>query len=375
MSTRKGGFRLVLIIAVLAILLISTLPAGATQFSGGKGLTMVQFPTLLPPGALNIKLHTRAFAKSLNNYTLSNGTGAVSFNFGFTKHVELGLTQILYQDLNLSARNPNNLEQIPDDTYIRVKVGNFPFTIGNNYFKFGILNQLRYRTGIVDNIYLEPYVSSGIEWEMDIMISYFSNPLYEENALAVHFNLGYLNHNDAGIDTSMFKASQELIYGLACVYPTRMFDFYLENSGSFFTNYPKEFIYSRENSIWMTPGLRYKMFYGVSLTLAADILLYQEDERSTPVLPGELPNYPSWRMNGVISFNPSTTFYKQPTFSTVDDPKTLRKMLRERKSLFEWVVDEQEGLEYIDLELEKIKAERKKAEEELEQLKQELGVQ
>lgn len=371
---RIGGFCLVLTYAVMVVL-IAAAPAGSTQLSGGKGLTIVQFPTLLPPGALNVKLHSRAFATSLPAFTLSNGTGAISFNFGFSKHVELGMTQILYQDLNLSAADPNTLEQIPDDTYLRVKVGNYPLTVGNAYLKLGILNQLRYRTGITDNIYLEPYCGDGIAWEVDLLLSYYTNPLYEENAPAVHFNLGYVNHNDAGYNESPIKATQEIVYGLAYTYPTRQFDFYLENSGSFFTKYPGEWAYSRENYIYVTPGVRYKMFYGLSISLAADVLLYEEKDSTVPAIPSDMPNYPSWRVNGVIDYSPSTIFYRQPTFSQADDPKTMRKLLRERKSLFEWVVDEQEGLEYIDLELEKIKAERKKAEEELEKLKQDLNQQ
>ena len=371
MSTRKGGFRLVLVIAVLGVLAAGT-PAGATQFAGGKGLTIVQYPITLPPGALNVQLHTRAFAKSLPDFTLSNGTGALSFNFGFTKHLEIGFTQILYQDLNVSAIDQDHLEQIPDDTYLRVKLGNIPFTVGNAYFKFGVLNQLRYRTGVVDNIYLEPYVSDGIEWEIDLLLSYFSNPLYEENAPALHFNVGYLNHNDAGIGNSPFKAAQEFVYAAAYVFPTRLFDFYLENSGLTFTNYPKEWVYSRESSIWLTPGVRYKMFYGLNLLLGVDVLLWSEDDKTSPALPDVYPNYPDWRINGTISFSPSTSFFRQPTFSQAGDPKNLRKLLRDRKSLFEWVVDDQEGLEYIDIELEKIKAERKKAEQDLEKLKKEL---
>ena len=290
----------------------------------------------------------------------------------YLKHLEIGFTQILYQDLNDSAIDPDHLEQIPDDTYLRVKIGNIPFTVGNAYFKFGVLNQLRYRTGVVDNIYLEPYVGDGIEWEIDLLLSYFSNPLYEENAPALHFNVGYLNHNDAGIGNSPFKAAQELIYGVAYVYPIRLFDFYLESSGYFFTNYPEEWAYSRESSIWLTPGLRYKMFYGLNFLLGVDVLVWEEDDKTFPALPDEYPNYPEWRVNGSISFSPSTSFFRQPTFSQAGDPKNLRKLLRDRKSLFEWVVDEQEGLEYIDIELEKIKAERKKAEQDLEKLKKEL---
>ncbi|MBU0518625.1 hypothetical protein KKA00_11500 [bacterium] len=371
MSTRRGGYGIVLSFVIVALLVVSQ-PVGATQFVGGKGLTIVQYPTCLPPGALNLKVQSRGFAKNLDAFTLTNGTGAISFHFGFSKHVEIGLTQIMYQDLNLSAIQPDQLEQIPDDTYLRVKVGNFPFTLGNAYFKFGLLNQLRYRTGVVDNIYLEPYVSNGIEWEIDALISYYSNPMYEDNAFSMHFNAGYLNHNDAGYGNSPFKAAQQFVYGAAFVYPTRFFDFAVEQHGGIYTNAPEENIYSRENNLWLTPSINYKMFYGLNFLLGADVLLYEGEDTTLPEIPEDFPNYPSWRVNGVLSFSPSTSFYRQPTFERVSDPKSMRKLLRDRKSLFEWVVDDQEGLEYIDIELEKIKAERKKAEEDLEKLKQEL---
>ncbi|RJP76595.1 MAG: hypothetical protein C4524_09730 [Candidatus Zixiibacteriota bacterium] len=359
------------------------MPAWGTQLAGGKGLTTVQLPTVLEPGSLNITLHARAFVKSVPelDYTLSNGTGAVSFNFGFTKHVELGFTQIMYQDLNVSAAANGflSMEQIPDDSYLRLKVGGYPLTLGNAFFKVGVLNQLRYRTGLVNGVYLEPYSGEGIEWEVDFLATYYTNPLYEDNAPAFHLNLGYLNHNDAGMGRSAFKATQEFVYGLGAVYPTRRFDFALETYGNLFTRYPDELtVYSRENSGWATPSIRYKMFYGMSANLGVDVLLFQQDDGTAYTTKTALPegypeNYPPWRLVGSLSISPSTAFYRQPTFSKVSDPVNARKLLRERKSLFEWVVDEQEGVEYIDVELEKIKAERKKAELELEQLKKDLG--
>ncbi|MCX6640223.1 MAG: hypothetical protein NTW14_07035 [bacterium] len=387
MSTFTGGVRLVLVIVILGVLTLAiAIPAAATQFSGGKGLTSVQFPSLLPPGALNVKLHGRFYATSIPGipgrpgYTLSDASGAISFNFGFTRHVEVGLTQILYQDLNFSRLINPQQDQIPDDTYLRLKVGNYPFTLGNAYFKFGLMGQARIRTGLDDNIYLEPYVSHGLGSEIDVLLSYYVNPLYEENAPALHLNMGYLNHNDSPAGQGFLRASQEFTYGLAFVYPLKLVDFFLENHGSFFTKQPPLNAWSRENYIFATPGLTYKMFYGLNVTLAADFLLLKAKDttvapnrKNIPTDLSDYPNYPSWRGNLIVSLNPSTLFNRQPTFSKVEDPKTTRKLLRERKSLFEWVVDNQQGLEYIDVELEKIKAERKKAEQDLEKLKQEVG--
>ncbi|MFH1861698.1 MAG: hypothetical protein ABH878_02695 [bacterium] len=368
------GLRLILVVAMLG--LMGTTSAWGVQFTGGKGLTAIQYPSLIEPGSLNITLHGRAFAQNLDAYTLSDNTGALSFHFGFSKRVEIGFTQIMYQDLNISALGPNNLEQIPDDAYLRLKVGDFPFTLGKGYFKFGVLNQIRYRTGMVDNIYLEPYSGSGISWELDLLFSYFSNPLYEYGAPAVHFNVGYLNHNDAGMGQSPLKAAQELTYALAYVYPTRRVDLFLETSGSLFLKYPVENSYSRESYQWITPGLKYRVFYGMNFMLGVDVLLWKQKDRTEYTgiasLPEGGPDFPSWRLNGTLSISPSTMFYRQPTFSKVEDTQMARKQLRQRRSLFEWVVDDQGGLEYINVELEKIKAERQKAEQELEKLKDEL---
>jgi hypothetical protein len=377
MRTRAGGFRLVLVCAIICGV-TAAIPVSATQFAGGRGLTMVQFPTILDPGSLVITLHSRAFVTSPPGYAwaISDGTGALSFNFGFTKRVEIGFTQILYQDLNVSAAQNNyaTMQQIPDDTYLRVKVGAFPYTLGNAFFKFGILNQLRYRTGLVQNVYLEPYSGDGIEWEIDLLNTLYLNPLYEDNAPAIHMNLGYTNFNDTGVGQSVFKAAQSIEYGLAFVYPTKHFDFFLETSGHVFTHLPPEpTAFSQQDYQWVTPGLRWKIFYGLNATIAMDIMTWKSKDRSTAVLPKDYPDFPNWRINGMVSISPSTSFYREPTFSKVSDPLSTRKLLRERKSLFEWVVDEQPGVEYIDLELEKIKAERKKAEQELEKLKKDLG--
>lgn len=390
MRTRAWGFRLVLMMTLIGALVIHT-SAWGTQLAGGKGLGMVQFPSLLEPGCLQITLSTRAFVKSVPagttsigrlvpGSTMSDGTGAISFNFGFSKHVEFGFTQVMYQDLNCSAINNKyvSLEQIPDDSYLRVKVGNYPLTLGNAFFKVGVLNQLRYRTGLIHNVYLEPYSGNGIGWEIDFLSSWFSNPLYEDNAFAMHMNLGYVNHNDAGADTSIFRATQEFVYGLAAVYPTRHFDFSLETHGTMFTRKPKTNAFTQFNYQWLTPGVKFKLFYGMSAMLSADVLLWKGDDENTAALldnlsEPEYPTFPNWRLNGVISISPSTTFFHAPTFSSVSDPLSTRKLLRERKSLFEWVVDDQQGVEYINVELEKIKAERKKAEQELENLKKQLG--
>jgi hypothetical protein len=389
MRTRIGGIRFVLLM-VIVIGVMASLPAQGAQFSGGKGLTMVQFPTVLDPGCLSVTVHTRAYVRSVSAAliggrtipaaTLSNGTGALSFNFGFSRHVEFGFTQVLYQDLNVSAARNRYvaMEQIPDDSYLRVKVGNYPLTIGNAFFRAGVQSQLRYRTGIIHNIYLEPYAGDGIGWETDLLVSYFTNPLYEHNALAMHLNLGYLNHNDAGTDTSVFRATQEFVWGVAGVYPTRHFDFSLETHGAFFTRMPKPNAFSQMDYQWVTPSIRFKMFYGVSTLLGVDLLAWKSNDKTTRQLLDGLaqPNYPTfpdWRLNGSITISPSTVFYRAPTFGNVSDPQSTRKLLRERKSLFEWVVDDQQGIEYIDVELEKIKAERKKAEQELEDLKKQLG--
>jgi hypothetical protein len=226
------------------------------------------------------------------------------------------------------------------------------------------------------NTYLEPYYDAGKAGQVDFLFSYFENPIYPEESNQYHFNLGYTNYNDG---EKIMESAQALPFAFAFVKSQLKREFAVELNSSFFIQRPIETAYSRENYIYLTPSFKYKIYLGLAVGVAIDALLYTEEEQSSYNLPSsKYPQYPLWRINFKLEYLPSTAFYEVPTFSEVSKEAITKESLRARrvitdkKSLFEWVVDENMGAEYIDLELEKIRAERKQAEAELDRLKQEL---
>ncbi len=373
--------------AIILLLGVLILQGYATQLNGGHTLVYTQKAQLLDPGELNLVLHARGYAKQIADagYTMFDGTGAFSGHFGFSRVLEFGVTMILYQDLNLSQEEINDkiyAEQIPDDIILRMKFGGWGIsTSSSTVLRATIGLDYRLRTALVRNdVYLEPYSSDGLEFGFNVMLSFFSNAFYPDESHQVHFNLGYLNHNDSGIGKGLFTSAQELTYSLAYVYPTLLFDLHVEIHGSNFMEDPPIDVFSREDYLYFSPGITYKPFYGFGFQLAVDLLIVDKENTTEGfMIPAGYPgNYPPWRIAGNIVLSPTTTFFAQPTFAKVSEESKYRERLLEkagidRRALFEWVTDEDFGTEYIDLELEKIRQKRKEAEEELEKLKEELG--
>ena len=371
---------------ILALLCANFNQGFATQFGGGHTLVYTQKAQLLSPGELNLILHMRAYSKVIQSgdYTLYDGTGAISANFGFSRAFELGVTVLAYQDLNLSQKVINGVryqEQIPDDVILHTKFGGWGFPVKSSMIRMAFDVNYRIRSALVrEDVYLEPYSSDAMEYGINMLLSLYTNAFYPDENQQVHLNLGYLNHNDAGLGRGLFNSAQELLYSVGYVYPTLRFDFFGELHGTHFIELPPPEVYSREDYLYISPGVTYKPFYGFHVQFAMEWLLLNETNTTVGrITPPDYPaNYPPWRVSGNLILSPTTAFFSQPTFARVTEESKRRERLLEqagidRRALFEWVTDEDFGKEYIDLELEKIRQERQKAEEELNKLKEELG--
>ncbi|MBC8204312.1 MAG: hypothetical protein H8E87_02230 [FCB group bacterium] len=366
--------RKLFILALAAVIIIPSVSSAVEFMGGGKGLFYSVSALTSPVGMMSATFMSRNYGKLLeDNERISNNTLALGINFGFTRNIELAMTQLLYQDLNMRSEG----SQYPDDTYIRMKIGNIKFLIKGKPVLFGLLTEIKFRTGAQDNIYMEPYVDAGISGRVDLLFSYYINPYFPEESPAFHTNVGYINYNDA---ISIGESAQAIPFALGFVKSDIKKEYSLELHGMFFAQRPTESKFSRENYIYTTPGFKYKIFMGLSVSAGLDVMLYTEDEKTALAaeLPDGYPQYPEWRFNFKVDFIPSTGFYRINTFQKTEKGATSRESIRSRsiissqKVLFDWVVDEEFGADYIDLELEKVRAERKKAEEELERLKQEL---
>jgi len=374
----KRIFALILIAGLFA-----ALPANGGQFLGGKSYLHTNTALVLPPGALDLSSYFRGFiwVKSSDNY-LTNGTSALAASFGFSRRVELGFTQILYQDLNGTKSIPVDVSyMVPGNTYIRFKIANY--SLMNNIF-WGLMPALYYRVAMHHDIDLEPYQGNGIELELTSMLSYYVKPLYPDEAPSFHLNLGYHNHNDA---ETPFESSSALRFAAAAMIPRPRFDYGAELYGNIFTKHPPKDVFGREDWMYFTPMVRYKLFKGLHFTMGVDLLLLGQKETSKPGF-SDRPNYSTWRLSGKINFAPSTAFYAAPTFvSATQSGGTGRERrsfesvtsaggqtpLFNRQELFRWGIEER-GLDVqsVDLDLEKIRLDRMKAEEELKALKAKL---
>jgi len=225
-------------------------------------------------------------------------------------------------------------------------------------------------------IVFEPYSAGTVEWGFTGLLTYSKDPLYPEDALNVHLNLSYINHNDVGTKfttktrdtTEVLSMSQELFYGCGIKYPSTQFDFALELYGNIFLQKPPATAYSIENYLFLSPGISYKAYRWLAIEVSGDFLLTSADKDETDYtiiskIP-EMPNYPSWRINlGFrVTLLPTTTY-------KVSEKDILIRRAQNRRELFEQIIKEQRETESAEEELDRIKTERRKAERELERLR------
>lgn len=382
--------RRILLIVLLIVSLLSSAPVFAAQFMGGNGFLHSNSALVMPPGALDLSNYVRSYISLFHagvGYSVSNATSALSTTFGYSNNLEVGFSQILYQSLNLTNREfvPGVSSMVPGDTYIRFKFGGYQFT--PNLF-WGIMPNIHYRVGEFHDVQLEPYASNNIELEVMFLMTYLQKPLYPNEGRIFHFNYSITNHRDLKPIT---KASQSINFLFGFLQPrSNKSDIGVELYGSIFYKRPAIEIFSRENWVYITPMFKHKIFRGMRFTIGLDYLLVgsknttnftdaADDQEDLDIL-NSFPNYPSWRLTTRINFIPSTSFFSSKSSNAssgrhkrVFGGKSASGEGTDRQSLFKWAVEERGGeIEAIDVDLAKIRQERKNAEAELEILKKDL---
>lgn len=376
-----SNFKKLLILLMGGLVILPTFGWSQINFNGGRGLTYVQSAWTLHPGYLTLRALTRSFGK-VGNFPLPNGstnaitiwdvTGRFSINYGLSKHFEVALSPVIYGDTNSGGDGIN----IPDDLYLSLKVGSFS-TPGSS-LSYGFVINTRFPTAEDHNLPFEPYTTDHVAWGLTSLVSFSKDPLYPEDATNFHFNLGYWNHNDVGAQLTNKNApgtkpttmSQELIFGAGVKFPSDKFDFSVELYGSAFLQRPPKAAYSREDYLYLTPAITYKPITWFNLYFGADFRLTKSNDLTdytlvSRTLPNSQPNYPAWRVNFGTSFTllPTTVYRENPR-------DVLMQKAQTRRELFEQIIKERKATESAEAELERIKAERRRAEQELERLRQ-----
>ncbi len=361
-------------------------PLPAQQLNGGRGPVFVRSAWNLEPGYLTLNAQTRFYGKvaeipgptptSTVPTAIWDVQGGFSLNYGISRHFEGSIAPMIYQDAN---RGKDFKEfNLPDDLYLRMKIGGFGQRGGA--MSYGVELGARVPTGDVHNVPFQPYSAGKFSFGVTGLVSYARDPLYPEDALNVHFNLGYWNHNDVGEqltavplakDSTLVTAmTQEFMYGLAMVLPSERFNFRLEFYGNGFISAPPKTAYSREPVAYFSPGVSYKAYRWMSLDFNTDIRLTGNKDETTyprgfrPISISGLPNYPAWR----ATLGVKLTLLPTSLYSASERDLLMRKA-ESRRELFEQIIKEQRETESAEAELERIKDERRKAERELDRLR------
>jgi len=348
-------------------------------FNGNRGLNYVHSASTLPAGFLTTKLYSRGYSTisnlSTGSVNIYDMTGRLSINYGLSKHFELAVTPLLYGDTNSNSQTYNS----PGDVFMSVKFG----SLGSpgSSLTYGLAVNTKVPLGKVYNIPLEPYGVKRIGFGATGIVSYSKDALYPEEALNLHFNLGYWNHNDVGVKltdnvgpTAKPSAmSQEILYAMGVRVPKNKFEFSAELYGNFFLKAPPESAYSRENYLYISPAASYKLTRWMSLSVGADLRIFESIDKtfygSAPggvsrTLADAQPNYSEWRLNFGTHFSLLPTKMYRPNQRDV-----LLQKAENRRELFEKIIREQRATESAEAELERIKAERVRAEKELARLR------
>jgi len=373
MKVMKISFACALIVLLLVPSFLS-----AQQNAGGRGLMYVHSARTIGKGHLNSYFHSRFFGKvgtSITSVTYWDVQGSFSLNYGLTDRLEVSLLPIVYQDTN-TGRNDSPGYNLPSDLFLKLKVGSLGSP--SSKFKYGIMATSRFPIGKTHNIIYEPYSAGTVEVGFTGLASYAGDLLFPTESFNGHLNLGYLFHNDAGNTLSYATGdtisnesiSSELNFGLGIRYPFDKWDVSLELNGNMWIQKPAVTAYSRENYLYLTPGVSYKIYKWLHVDFGADFRLTSDNDETEYVygisqLPQQLPSsYPDWRVHMAVKLAilPSS-IYKD------SERDLLVKKAETRREVFEQIVKEKRETEDAEKELERIKAERKKAEEELMRLR------
>lgn len=373
------------ILLFIIILFLTASSLNATPMTGGIGLLYVHSARTLSPGYLDFNAGTRYFGKIANfgsdqkAYTLWTVRMFTSMNYGLNEHLELAFSPVLYQDTNKGGGGfSKESVNFPDNMLLSVKFGSYGAL--ESPLLYGGQLTLLLPTARQHNIIYEDYTAGRIEAGLTGLISYYSNVTFPDEGWSLHGNIGYLNHNDVGMeltdhpdDPTPNAMSSEILFGMGALFPAGTFDFSVELNARTFLNRPPETAYSREYSSYLTPAIYYKPAPWISIEYGMDFRLFSGEDISEYASDGSthlkppptenFPNYPSWRgILGVkVAILPRSLYHTQE--------KAFREQATDRRRILEKMLESEEDTESAEEELIRIQSERRRVEEELERLR------
>ncbi|HNW59736.1 MAG TPA: hypothetical protein PKI62_08690 [bacterium] len=363
----------------LAALLAGILPAAGESLNNGALLPHTRPAWVLPRGHLTTRLHTGFWGLAAEqSYAPYGAAGTrniwdlqstLTLNYGLGAHLEAQLMPVLYQSLQAEGG------RIGHDITLGVTLGSLQWP-GKSWF-LGAQAATLLPAGLGHNLLYEPYSPDRHVFTLATLASYAADPEFPAEAFSAHLNLGYTLYDDVGIrfadrrlqtESFAYKRSQELSWSAGATLPGEYFDWGIEGYGMIWLQQPPAGAEGREDFIYASLSTRYKPWHWLHLCLALDRRISSGSDETIPSLAarglGELPNYPTWRIELGLHLKVLPLHLIKS-----DDREILMKRNEERSSVFEQIIDDgSRGTESKD-DLERLRAERERAEKELERLR------
>ena len=274
------------IFCIIAAILMIGFPVeqaeGITSY-GGNGLFRVQSANNVYSGALwgTINMDYTQKRDSSGSFTFRDGTGAISLLYGVRRYLEIGINQTVYQDRVFSTAGPALGP-------LRISLKGTVPTSQPATINFGAQILFSIPVGAASNVEWESYISPSTSIGGMIIMSLDSNPLDLNRSKRLHFNAGFIYHNDKnkyatreivqpgkGVIASSsanVKNSLQTIFGVGLQTPLKdNIHFFTELTAEYFMDLNRNAVIGTEGSnistyIRITPGIRYQFsrFYVVS---------------------------------------------------------------------------------------------------------------
>ncbi len=349
----------------------------AVGIQGGRGLPHTKAAWVLQKGRLTLSTHTNFWGKvhqvDLSNndktaYTIWDVQGVLSLNYGIGDHFGFFVAPTVYKDVHRGK-----YEDYPWDTRIGLKIGSFGSKASS--LSYGVELNAKFPTGEKHNILYHPYNAGTVGFGFNGLVSYAVDPLYPEDALNIHANLGYFHHNDVGeelsrdeslVENEVLHPTQEGFYSLGFMIPTQSFDYTFEMYGNFWLQRPPKTAAGREVYSYFAASVIYKPYQWFNFIACGEYRLTSDKEETLGrwKSPSGIPNYNTWR----VTIGAKFVLLPISVFRT-SERDILMQRAQNRRELFEQIIRDRRETESAEEELERIREERRKAERELERLR------
>jgi hypothetical protein len=364
----REGSKIAQLIFITALVLATSSQTFAAVMNAGLGLPHTKSAYTILQGRMAVTGNLR-FWGGTGEYANGDKEGETriwvarsvgNLTYAFSKHGVVSLSPIVYQDAHKKSG-----EQIPWDTFLHFKFGNFkveqqPYWIG---FDVG----MRFPTGKKHNVIFEDYTAGKFEFGLTGILTYRYTSPQLKNDVRVHANLGYWNHNDKDVYLSevdprelgyVKHMSQSLRYALGVEFPVEAFVYGLEIYGMSWLLQPPAGASSRENYFYMNVSGNFKAHHRISIFASADLRLSPGKDTTRGFEPDfkGIGNYPGWRINVGLRYlilPRSLSGFARASLEHQQKQKTRELYSQLRKEL--------EKRKQTDAELERLKHEKEKS--------------